>query len=200
MACSKCGGGLEHERTDGAYTTDIPPFPRPIVTAYRVSVCRCLLCGYQVRGQHPEVEPDQYGATAHRLGDRVMALAHALHYGLGLPVRKAPAVLALFSGVRLTQSALTQDALRRTQGAIGQCYEQLRARIAQRPVVHTDDTGWRVGGEPVYLMAFESDEETVYQIRPHHRHHEVAEVILRTMVASWRPIAAAVMMRMPLMG
>jgi hypothetical protein len=106
-----------------------------------------------------------------------MALAHALHDGLGLPVRKTPAVLALFSGIRLTQSALTQDALRRTQGDIGQRYEQLRARGAARPVVHTDETGWRVGGEPASLMAFETDEETVYQIRPQHRHDEVAEVI-----------------------
>ena len=44
-------------------------------------------------------------------------------------------------------------------------------------MVHTDDTGWRVGGEPAYLMAFETDAATVYQIRPRHRHEEVQEVI-----------------------
>ena len=37
--------------------------------------------------------------------------------------------------------------------------------------------GWRVGGEPAYLMAFETDAVTVYQIRPRHRHDEVQEVI-----------------------
>lgn len=177
MACPSCGGDLEHERVDWAYTTDLPSFPQPIVTAYRVAVCRCVVCGQQVRGQHPEVAPDQYGATAHRLGDRVMAMAHALHYGIGLPVRKTPAVLRLLSGVRLTQSAITQDALRRTQGEVGEHYGQLRAHVAQRPAVHTDDTSWRVGGEAAYLMSFETDEATVYQIRPQHRHDEVAEVI-----------------------
>ena len=176
-ACPRCGGGLEPERTDWAYTTDIPPFPKPMVTAYRVAVCRCRVCGHHVRGQHPDVSPDQYGATAHRVGERVMALAHTLHYGLGLPVRKAPAVLRLLSGIRITQSAMTQDALRRTQGEVGERYAQLRASVAERPVVHTDDTGWRVGGEPAYLMAFETDEETVYQVRAQHRHDEVAEVI-----------------------
>jgi hypothetical protein len=45
------------------------------------------------------------------------------------------------------------------------------------PVVHTDDTGWRVGGEPAHLMAFETEAATVYQIRPRHRHEEVQEVI-----------------------
>jgi transposase len=48
--------------------------------------------------------------------------------------------------------------------------------MPEAPVVHTDDTGWRVGGEPAYLMAFETEGATVYQIRPHHRHDEVQEV------------------------
>jgi hypothetical protein len=65
-ACPVCGGQLIEERVDFAYTTDIPASPRPHVTQYRVAVCRCLLCGKQVRGQHPDVAPDQYGATAHR--------------------------------------------------------------------------------------------------------------------------------------
>ena len=45
------------------------------------------------------------------------------------------------------------------------------------PVTHTDDTGWRVGGEPAFLMAFETDKATVYQIRPRHRNQEVREVV-----------------------
>jgi hypothetical protein len=44
-------------------------------------------------------------------------------------------------------------------------------------VVHTDDTGWRVGGESAFLMAFETDETTVYQVRPRHRNEEVREVV-----------------------
>jgi hypothetical protein len=106
-----------------------------------------------------------------------MAAAHALHYGVGIPVRKVPAVLAALTGVQLTQGALTQDALRRAAGVVGTADEQLRAAVPAAPVVHTDDTGWRVGGEPAYLMAFETDAATVYQIRPHHRHEEVQEVI-----------------------
>jgi len=176
-ACPACGGPLEEERVDFAYRTELPQRPRPQVTCYRVWVCRCTVCGTQVRGQHPDLAPHQYGATAHRLGPRVMAAAHALHYGVGIPVRKVPAVLAALTGVQLTQGALTQDALRRAAGVVGTAYEQLRAAVPAAPVVHTDDTGWRVGGEPAYLMAFETDAATVYQIRPHHRHEEVQEVI-----------------------
>lgn len=175
--CPICGGPLEEERVDFVYTTELPEMPRPQVTQYQVWVCRCTVCGHQVRGQHPDLAPDQYGATAHRLGPRVMAAAHTLHYGLGIPVRKVPAVLAVLTGVHLTQGALTQDALRRTADTVGAAYEQLRAAVPAAPVVHTDDTGWRVGGESAFLMAFETDAATVYQVRPRHRHQEVQEVI-----------------------
>jgi len=176
-ACPICGGSLAEERVDFAYLTELPALPRPKVTQYRVWVCRCTVCGKQVRGQHPELAPDQHGATAHRLGKRVMAAAHALHYGVGIPVRKVPAVLHALTGVELTQGALTQDALRRAEETVGTAYAQLRAVVPQAPVVHTDDTGWRVEGEPAFLMAFETDTATVYQVRPHHRHEEVQEVI-----------------------
>jgi len=118
-ACPACGGPLAEERVDWAYTTELPALPRPQVTPYRVWVCRCVVCGKQVRGQHPDLAPDQYGATAHRLGARVLAAAHTLHYGVGIPVRKVPAVLKALNGVQLTQGALTQDALQRTQGPQG---------------------------------------------------------------------------------
>ena len=122
-ACPECGGRLEEERVDFAYITDIPPMPRPKVTQYRVRVCHCSRCGHQVRGQHPDLAPDQFGATAHRVGSRTMAAAHTLHYGVGIPVRKVPWVLEVLTGVKLTQGAITRDALRRARGAVGMAYQ-----------------------------------------------------------------------------
>jgi len=176
-ACPVRGGHLIEERVDMVYRTELPERPRPKVTRYRVQVCRCTMCGTEVRGQHPDVAPEQAGATAHRLGPRVMAAAHAWHDGVGIPVRQVPAVLQALTGVQLTQGAITQDALRRAEGTIGTGYAQWRAAVPEAPVVHTDDTGWRIGGEPAHLMAFETDAATVYQIRPRHRHEEVQEVI-----------------------
>ena len=157
--------------------TDIPPMPRPQVTEYRVQICRCVSCGRRVRGRHPDVGPDQYGASAHRVGRRVMAAAHMLHYGVGIPVRRVPAVLRALTGVELSQSAITQDALRRAKGAVGDAYRRLRGSVRESAVVHTDDTGWRVGGESAFLMAFETDNATVYQVRARHRNEEVREVV-----------------------
>jgi transposase len=176
-ACPGCGGRLAEERVDLAYITDLPALPQPRVTQYRVGVCRCAKCGQRVRGQHPDLAPDQYGATAHRVGQPVMAAAHTLHYQFGIPVRKVPAVLETLAGLKLTQGAITQDALRRARGPVGAAYQSLRAKVQDAPAVYTDDTGWKVGGENAHLMAFDTDEATVYQVRPRHRHQEVQEVV-----------------------
>ena len=50
-------------------------------------------------------------------------------------------------------------------------------RCVRVAVVHTDDTGWRVGGEGAFLMAFETEDATVYQVRARHRNEEVREVV-----------------------
>jgi hypothetical protein len=67
-----------------------------------------------------------------------MAAAHATHYGWGVSVRKVPAILRLYTGVTLTQSAITQDAQRRVSGPIGGMYQALRDRIPNAEVVYTD--------------------------------------------------------------
>src|SRR5512147_785882 len=175
--CPCCGETLHEHRVDFATVTEIPAQPRPIVQPYRVWVYRCPTCDTTVRAPHPDLAPDQFGATAHRMGLRIMAAAHATHYGLGVPVRKVPAVLRLYTGVQLTQSAITQDALRRVSGPIGRRYQALRDRVPTSDVVCTDDTGWRVGGEPAQLMIFVVDTATVFQVRTQHRNEEVREVI-----------------------
>jgi len=176
-SCPDCGGMLGPGHIARASVMDLPETPQPVVRIYDVEVRSCQRCGQTVRGRHPEVAADQHGATAHRVGPRLKAAAHALHYGLGVPVRRVPAILAELTGIRLTQGAITQDALKQAERAVGAAYRQLRAGIGRAPVVHTDDTGWRTGGETSHLMVFDTDQATVYQIRPQHRNEEVRELI-----------------------
>ena len=71
-----------------------------------------------------------------------MATAHVLHYGVGIPVRKVPTVLRILTGIKLTESAIVQDAQQRVAHGVGQEYRDLRQQIRTAAVVHTDDTGW----------------------------------------------------------
>jgi transposase len=176
-ACPKCGGGLVEGRVEEASIVDLPEVARPRVRLFRVGVHRCMGCGATARGRHPDLAPDQHGATAHRLGPRLLAAAHHLHYGLGVPVRKLPEVLLLLTGARLTQGAITRDALKKAAGAVGATYRNLCDSVREAPYVHTDDTGWREGGSPAWLMVFATDVATVYQVRPRHRNEEVRERI-----------------------
>ena len=126
--------------------TDIPALPEPVVSVFEVHVCRCQQCGRAVRGTHPELTADQYGAAAHRLGPRLKAVAHSLHYGHGVPVRRLPAIFREMTGIEMTQSAITQDALKQAEKSVGAAYRDLRGQVRRAPVVYTDDTGWRIGG------------------------------------------------------
>lgn len=175
--CPDCGGKLGKVCREMVSITDIPVQPQPEIEHYAVEVRQCRRCGGKVRGRHPGITAGQHGATAHRLGPRVKALAHILHYVHGVPVRRTPAILAELTGVRLTQSAITQDAMKQTGGAVGAHYDALRAAVREQAVVHTDDTGWRVGGETAFLMAFVNPALSVYQVRSRHRNEEVRELI-----------------------
>ncbi len=53
----------------------------------------------------------------------------------------------------------------------------MREAIREAPFVHTDDTGWRVGGKAAFLMGFETERAAIYQIRWQHRNEEVREII-----------------------
>ena len=86
-----------------AFCTDIGESPKPQVTAYSLEVRKCCNCGRTLRGQHPQVDPSQHGATAHRVGNGVLTRAHALHYGIGVPMRKVPTILRELCGVSITQ-------------------------------------------------------------------------------------------------
>lgn len=175
--CPDCGGELLSDGHEVVTRTDLPPIPKPEIRAWHIQICRCKGCGHRLRGRHPEVPADQQGATAHRLGNRLKAAAHVLHYGMGVPVRKLPLVFSQLHGISLTQSALTQDALKRIDGQVSLAYERLRQDIVTRDHIHSDDTGWSIGGVLAWLMGFSSTKETYYQIRRHHGNKELREVL-----------------------
>lgn len=176
--CPKCGSPLEASGMRRAWITELPNL-KPELLEYQLERQTRPACGLRVQATHPMVSRDQVGASAHRLGPRALALAHALQYEHGITARKVPVVLKRTTGIHVTQSALTQAALKHASqsGIIGEQYQALRSNLQAARVVNTDDTGWRVAGTNAVLMAFKTASSLVYQIRTQHRSTEVLEVI-----------------------
>jgi transposase len=176
--CDACGNLLEPTGFRFAWITELPEL-KPEIIEYQLQRKTCVTCGITVQATHPMVSSNQVGATAHRLGPRALALTHALQYEMGVTVRKVPAVLALTVGLRVTQGALTQSALKLADenNLMDVQYQALRENVQHASLVNTDDTGWRVAGTGAFLMAFKTASSLVYQIREQHRSNEVLEVI-----------------------
>jgi hypothetical protein len=184
-ACPQCGSDQFRIKIDLATTIDISEELSRRIDRYHVEVGECPVCGYRERGQHRDMAADQWGATAHRVGPRVRALGLVLHYHYGVTMRKVPAILSEAHGIDLSQSALTQEALKlgTGSGAVSREADRIKEIIQQAEYVHTDDTGWKTGGKLSYLMGFvcridRKPAAVYYQIRAHHGAREVAEVII----------------------
>ncbi len=177
--CGVCGVELEDAGVELVSVTDIPARPQVEVKGYRIRIKRCRKCGRKYRARHAAVAEDQYGATAHRLGPRILSGAHSLHYNHGITQRKVPAVLKELAGISITQGLIAQNAVKQggALGNVGKASASICGSIGGSQRVHTDDTGWTIGGKGAFLMGFESEQEVYYQIRRQHRNEEVREVI-----------------------
>lgn len=190
--CPKCGCDLEtHNET--CTTEDIPATPARIILTFTVEVGACPRCGHIERGKNPNLGRNQNGANAHQVGPNFKAQALALHYHTGLPLRKVPEVMELATGIKITQSALTQTALTLSRGAsceghaagkpgatdglLRAHYAALRCGVEKSKKANTDDTGWRINAVLAFLMGFFTQDTEYFQIRYRHRHQEVQEVV-----------------------
>jgi len=177
--CPECGGSLKVIIEEPS-NIDMPRQVKREITLFKVESLRCPECGCIVgRGRHPDLAIDQYGATAHRVGPRVKALGHLARIAFGVTQRKTPGLLKEISGIDLSQSALNQDALKHggEDGLVGVLAEVIKEEVKRNARIHTDDTGWKIGGQRAQLMGFFSEENSYYQIRSKHGAREVSEVI-----------------------
>lgn len=176
--CACCQVPMEISAEE-ASIIDVPEVPAREITRFHVQTGKCPQCAKRVRGQHAALPASQCGANAHQVGPRAMSLALSLHYEQGLPMRKVPAVLEQWTGIRLTQGGINQKAIELCQdnGMLHQHYQRLHQEVEKSPVVNTDDTGWRINGKQCWLMGFFTQCVSFFQIRWHHRHEEVLEVI-----------------------
>lgn len=99
--CPQCEEPLEI-KIEVASTIDTPEEPQRVIKSFEVEVGECPNCGTKVRGEHPDLPVDQLGASAHRVGEKVMAQAFTLHYHGGMTLRKAADAIGVLTDISIT--------------------------------------------------------------------------------------------------
>lgn len=177
-ACPHCGGHLQEEQVLPQYQEDIPRPVQPLVTQFNVHIGHCEQCARRVQGRHAEQTSDALGGAAVQLGPNVLALGAELKHVLGVSYGKVARFCQRSFGLSANRSSFAR-ADQRLARQWQPSYRLLLIQLRHSSVVHSDETGWKVGGHSAWLWVFTNEQLTVYRIDPR-RGHEVVESILGT--------------------
>jgi transposase len=155
--CTECGTRLgEPVEVRRRTITDLPP-PQPRVFEVEIPRYNCPGCHQRVEPESPYPPNQQYGFS---LISRVVQLRL-----LGLSTWKIVDYFDGAHGVRLSTAAVLKME-RWAAESVDPLYATLKAQLPQQPVIHADETKFRVGGENGWLWAFSHPEAVVYGIAP----------------------------------
>jgi transposase len=173
--CPDCGGTVIEDHLDQQFQTEIPR--RPIVRQFHIHCGHCQQCGQQVRGRHPLPTSDASGAARSQLGPDAQAAVVYLNQRAGMSYGKIADTFQTFYGIPLTRGAGAQI-VRRAGHILQPVYDEIKEHIQNARHLTPDETGWRIGGHPVWLHDWVGDDgATLYAIDPQRRADGLQQVI-----------------------
>ncbi|MGI0067861.1 MAG: IS66 family transposase [Thermoplasmata archaeon] len=166
--CTDCGAKLGAPFEVRRRTiTDLPP-PEPLVFDVEIPRYRCP-------GGHHRVSPPDPFPPHQQFG--FVLLSRAIHLRmLGLSVAKVVDCLEEAHGVRVSPAAVLKMEHWAAE-ALGPLYESLKAQVRHVPVVHGDETSFRINGENGWLWVFVHVTAVVYRIAPSRGQDVVKEML-----------------------
>lgn len=171
--CPGCGGQVVQADTYDQIQEDIRI--ERVVTKLTIHVGRCENCGKSVEGRHPFQTSTARGAAGHQMGPTALALAAQLHYQQGVPFAKIAQLLGQV-GLPVSASTLVR-AMHRIADKGKAAFDELFTRVIEADVIHIDETGWSVDGEPHYLWVLTDEVTTVYFVRRTRSGDEIADFL-----------------------
>jgi transposase len=166
--CTGCGTRLgEPFEVRRRTITDLPP-PQPLI--FDVEIPR-----YTCPGCHQRVEPESPYPRNRPFGFALMARVVHLRM-LGLSVPKIVDCLREGHGVEVSSAAVLKME-RSAAEALGPLYEGLKEQVRTVPVVHGDETSFRVGGQNGWMWVFSHLQAVVYRIAPSRGQEVVHEML-----------------------
>ena len=178
--CPHCGGDIaQDDEVDEQFQTEIPV--RSICRKFRVHKGTCRGCGRRLRGRHPLQTSDAVGAAASQIGPIAQATVVYLNKHSGMSYGKIADLFRQTYDITLTRGACAQIVLRAGQ-RLQPAYEEIQQHIRAAEHLTPDETGWRIGGHPVWLHAWVAgDGATCFAIDP----RRSAEVLQRIIGIGW---------------
>ena len=160
-SCPHCQGRVIETHVDQQDQTELPL--RPLYRRFHIHCGQCESCGKAVRGRHALQTSDATGSAGSQLGPNAQAVVVYLNKHAGLSHGKVAAVMTEIGRVPLTRGASAQIVLRAGK-RLRDPYQEIRESTRDSEYLTPDETGWRVGGHPVWLHACVGDEATCYVI------------------------------------
>jgi transposase len=160
--CPDCQCKLIDVVIHNQFQSDLPPIV-PMVTKFRVPVGTCPRCMKRVQSTHPDQSSQALGAANHTLGPSAVAVASELKYSLGMPFRKISRFFQSTFGLKFSPGGIVraaQSVANKSKGLIS----VLKLQIANREVVHGDETGWWLKGINCYLHCFCTFDIVLFQV------------------------------------
>lgn len=173
--CPDCGCELVEVKEHEQFEIDIPEV-KPIVTRYVMRSGCCPRCGKRQRAYHPDQISHATGAAGVVIGPRAKALAADLKHRFGASYEKVCEALNDAFKLAVTRSAWCQ-ADQRLAVQAKPVYMAMIEAIRTCAVVHSDETGWRIGVLSAWLWVFTNQHLTVYTIATSRGHEVVLNVL-----------------------
>jgi transposase len=182
--CPSCGSELVELKEHEQYEIDIPEV-KPVITRYQMVSGNCPQCGKRHWMYHPDQISKATGAAGVVIGPRAKALAADLKHRFGASYGKVCEVLNDAFGLNVTRSAWCPPKKRRgwcqADQRLGKqaeaVYQEMIQALQSCVVVHSDETGWRIGTLSAWLWVFTSQQITVYTIEKSRGHEVIVNIL-----------------------
>lgn len=157
--CPDCGCPLCKSIGKRKRVIEDIPVTKPEVTEHIINRYYCKNCCKNVEPVITEALPGS------QLGIRFLLITAWLHFGLGMTIGNITKWLNTIVGIEITSSGLTQM-WKRLADYLVPLYNDIGKEVRGSPVVHADETGWRVNGKTFWLWCFTTIKAAYYEIRP----------------------------------
>jgi hypothetical protein len=163
-SCPACRCRLLRVKKHRRIVEDLLPAQR-IVTCYHTTSGYCPNCRKRIESREKDQPPVPAGVEIHQpqLGINSLATAALLRMCYRLPYRQIQQLFVDLPGLAVGASGVARQIQRMARWLEGQ-YDRLKILIRASPVVHMDETSWRIDGQNHWLWTMLGSHAALYHI------------------------------------